>query len=185
MWDKIDSIIPPDTEIWYKSTDGEIVTPEGVSNIVSNTYKDGWGKIKCSSKITSIGNGFMQAKTNLLEIYMPDTLKTFGFFAFRQASAVKKIRVGRDFRYGDTYFLESSGVKELIIHSENNVEFKNRCFIYVNIDNMFISAPTYTVSGQWFSQATIHNTWVPGDLLTVYSDSRFNARDITKYKLSI
>lgn len=183
MWDKIDSIIPPDTEIWYKSTDGKIVTPQGVSNIVSNTYEDGWGKIKCSSKITSVGNNFMSSKPNLLEIYMPDTFEAFGYFGFRGTTTVKKIRLGKNFYYcGNQYCFESCGVKDLIIHSERNVAFTDRCFIYVNIDNMFISAPTYTTSGGWFNQSTIHNTWVPRDLLTVYSDSRFNARDITKYK---
>lgn len=49
---------PANDEIWYKSLDGNIVTPYSTSalpTIVSNTYIDGKGVIKFASDITSIG----------------------------------------------------------------------------------------------------------------------------------
>ena len=48
----------PNDEIWYTSTDGNIVTPYSVDalpSIVSNTYVDGKGIIKFATDVTSIG----------------------------------------------------------------------------------------------------------------------------------
>ena len=50
---------PANNEIWYTSSDGNIVTPYSASalpTIVSNTYVDGKGIIKCASDITSISD---------------------------------------------------------------------------------------------------------------------------------
>lgn len=49
---------PANDEIWYTSSDGNIVTPYRTSSlpeIVSNTYSDGKGVIKFATDVTSIG----------------------------------------------------------------------------------------------------------------------------------
>ena len=74
---------PANDEIWYTSSDGNIVTPEAGSlpTIVSNTYVDGKGLIKCDSDITSIGNSaFDNAK--LTSITIPDSVTSIGIYAF-------------------------------------------------------------------------------------------------------
>lgn len=49
---------PPNDEIWYTSSDGNIVTPyraNSLPTIVSNTYSNGKGVIKFASDVTTIG----------------------------------------------------------------------------------------------------------------------------------
>lgn len=48
----------PNDEIWYTTTDGNIVKPYRTSSlptIVSNTYVDGKGVIKFATDVTTIG----------------------------------------------------------------------------------------------------------------------------------
>jgi hypothetical protein len=51
---------PEDNEIWYTSTDGNIITPYKKdvfgANIVSNTYENGKGIITFDGEVTSIGD---------------------------------------------------------------------------------------------------------------------------------
>ena len=50
---------PANNEIWYTSSDGNIVTLNRTSSlpsIVSNTYVDGKGIIKFATDVTSIGD---------------------------------------------------------------------------------------------------------------------------------
>ena len=67
----------PNSEIWYTSTDGNIVEPsqsigQGWPNIISNTYKNGKGIIKFASNITSIVANAFYNKNTLNSIIMPD-----------------------------------------------------------------------------------------------------------------
>lgn len=51
---------PADDELWYTSSDGNIVTPNVIGalpTIISNTYENGKGIIKCDRVITNIGTG--------------------------------------------------------------------------------------------------------------------------------
>ena len=80
--------LPPANEIWYTSTDGEVVTPfweideEGNSvfnaNIISNTYENGKGVITFDSDVTSIGYGAFAMRTNLKSIIIPNSVTVIG-----------------------------------------------------------------------------------------------------------
>lgn len=68
---------PANDEIWYTSSDGNIVTPYQASSlptIVSNTYSDGKGLIKCASVITSIGNDAFHNCTTLTSVTIPNSV---------------------------------------------------------------------------------------------------------------
>lgn len=78
--------VPPDNEIWYTSTDGNIVTPTGLPNIISNTYENGKGVLKfIPSSSTFVPNGGWTngyKGTNLLTINIPanTTILSAGVF---------------------------------------------------------------------------------------------------------
>ena len=75
--------MPPNNEIWYTSSDGNVVTPmkrefrvgtiiplpneEYISifgaNLISNTYKDGKGIIKFNREVTKVGDLFYDSET--------------------------------------------------------------------------------------------------------------------------
>ncbi len=92
----------PSDEIWYTSSDGNIVTPSayGWPNIISNTYSDGKGVIKFSSNITQIGNdsynkntSTFYGKSTLQTITIPSNITVLGDYAFCLCSSLKDINL--------------------------------------------------------------------------------------------
>ena len=70
---------PANDEIWYTSSDGNIVTPNAdtLPTIVSNTYVDGKGLIKCASDITSIGSVY-QNNSRIVSVTIPNSVISIG-----------------------------------------------------------------------------------------------------------
>lgn len=76
----------PNNEIWYTSTDGNIVNPYttnafGVS-IISNTYVDGRGIIVCGADITELKGNAMRVCTTLESIVLPNSVTKTGTAVF-------------------------------------------------------------------------------------------------------
>ncbi len=73
-------------EIWYTSTDGNIVEPYKTdvfgANIVSNTYENGRGVILFDSNINAIGDYAFQGCHTLQTITLPNSIKAIRTFAF-------------------------------------------------------------------------------------------------------
>ena len=86
-------------EIWYTSSDGNIVTPYSYSevvfgaNIVSNTYSNGKGVIKFDSDVTSIGGSAFYRCTSLTSIVIPDSVTLIGDSAFYVCSRLKSVTI--------------------------------------------------------------------------------------------
>ena len=78
--------LPPANEIWYYSTDGEVVIPDATdvfgANIVSNTYENGKGVITFDGDVTSIGDQAFYYCTSLTSITIPDSVTSIGYEAF-------------------------------------------------------------------------------------------------------
>jgi len=86
-------------EIWYTSTDGNIVEPSnprgfGGVNIVSNTYVKGKGVIVFDGELTTIGNGAFQDDTwsyRLLTVSLPEGITSIGENAFFDCGGLTSI----------------------------------------------------------------------------------------------
>ena len=76
----------PNNEIWYTSSDGNIVTPYAAdvfsANIVSNTYENGQGKIVFDGVVTSIGGSALYSCSRLTSITIPNSVTSIGESAF-------------------------------------------------------------------------------------------------------
>ena len=84
----------PNDEIWYTSSDGNVVTPHATNafgaNIISNTYENGKGVIKFDAPITSIGyNAFY--KSPLTSVTVPDGVTSIGQNAFYECTSLTSI----------------------------------------------------------------------------------------------
>ncbi len=70
--------VPANNEIWYTSTDGNIVEPHDSSvfgaNIVSNTYENGKGVITFDGEVTKIGDNAFYECQSLTSITIPDSV---------------------------------------------------------------------------------------------------------------
>ena len=91
-----DTTTPPANEIWYTSTDGEVVTPFNADafgvNILSNTYEDGKGVITFDGDVTTIGEGAFAYCESLASVTIPDSVTEIGYGAFNCCSSLAEFR---------------------------------------------------------------------------------------------
>ena len=93
-------------EIWYTSTDGNIVTPysgerndfrsiESLfgANLVSNTYKNGVGKLVFDATITLVGEAAFYQIDNLETITLPNGIKQLGGYVFAYTNYLRTIKL--------------------------------------------------------------------------------------------
>ena len=96
----------PNNEIWYTSTDGEIVEPYSGENnnyadalttfgvnIVSNTYVDGKGVIEFDGDVTIIGDAAFWDCDNIKNIILPNSITTIGGVSFFDCDNLEVITI--------------------------------------------------------------------------------------------
>lgn len=111
---------PANNEIWYTSSDGNIVTPFKESTtlptIVSNTYVDGKGVIKCASDITSIGKQAFLYRDSLTSVTIPNSVTSIGVGAFSHCSSLTSATIPNNVTsIRDDTFFNCIGLLSIII----------------------------------------------------------------------
>ena len=95
--DNEDGDLPPANEIWYTSTDGEVVTPYNAYafgvNILSNTYKNGVGIITFDGDVTSIGDCAFAFCESLASVTISDSVTSIGNMAFKDCTSLTSITI--------------------------------------------------------------------------------------------
>ena len=111
---------PANNEIWYTSTDGEVVMPNATdvfgANIVSNTHENGKGIIKFDAPVTSIGDYAFSDCSNLTSVTIPDSITSIGTFAFKNCSSLTSIIIPDSVtEIGEQAFLSCSSLTSITI----------------------------------------------------------------------
>lgn len=86
----------PNNEIWYTSSDGNIIKPVRNlfgSKIISNTYENNIGIIRAENDITKIGNPTFNGSSNLVSISIPSKTTTIEANAFRKCQNLTSITI--------------------------------------------------------------------------------------------
>lgn len=83
----------PNNQIWYTSSDGNIVAPYETevfgATIKSNVYENGKGIITFDGDVTTIGRSAFAECTSLLNITIPNSTISIGDFAFKNCESLE------------------------------------------------------------------------------------------------
>lgn len=145
--------------ITYTSSDNKVVVPYneyafGGVNIVSNTYKDGEGKIVFNGDVTTIGfNAFYNCST-LTSIDLPDTATTVGQYAFSGCTALTDIDFGVGVKSVATLALENCTAIKTLKVPDNITSIATGAFKGCKFVNVILGDGLTTISNELFSGMT-------------------------------
>ena len=140
----------PNNQIWYTSTDGEIVKPYNQTafnvSIVSNIYENGHGIISFDGDVTTIGNFAFSRCRSLESVTIPDSVTEIGNSAFYYCRSLTSITIPDNVTsIGYEAFRDCSSLQEF------NGKFASedgRCLIIDGVLNSFAigcGATEYTI----------------------------------------
>jgi len=88
--------MPPNNEIWYTSSDNDVVIPNDANvfgaNIVNNSYIDGKGVITFDGDVTLIGDEAFWFCTTLTSITIPDSVTSVYSSAFAYCTSLGEFK---------------------------------------------------------------------------------------------
>ena len=106
-------------EIWYTSSDGNIVTPYRINSlqtIVSNTYVDGKGIFKFERDATIIGDSAFRSCITLTSMMIPNSIYYISDGAFYSCTNLRTINLHNNIiNIGDSAFYGCSGLTTITI----------------------------------------------------------------------
>ena len=109
---------PPDNEIWYTTTNGEI-TDLSIGEdfeILSHSYNNGRVVLKFRDSVTSIGEGAFYDCDNLTSITIPNSVTSIGSCAFNGCSNLTSITIPNSVTsIGQVAFEGCSNLKSITI----------------------------------------------------------------------
>ncbi len=125
--DRIQAIGPasqPDNEIWYTSTDGQVVLPDDTGAFgaifLSNEYKDGKGVLRFDGPVTKVGEGAFLNCGTLREAILPKTVTTIGDGAFYNAAGLERVHIPKLVSsIGVQVFQKASSIARITVDPEN------------------------------------------------------------------
>ena len=188
----------PNNEIWYTSSDGNIVKPNNTSalpTIVSNTYSAGKGVIKCASDITSIGDNAFFDCTNLTSIEIPNSVTSIGDNAFYYCTGLTSIEIPNSVTsIGNQAFNYCNGLTSIII--PNSVtSMGNYPFAYCSgLTNIVVEDGNHSYDSRENCNAIIEtphhylvagcrNTIIPNSIKHIQTDAFAGCSDLTSIEI--
>lgn len=109
----------PQTEIWYISSDEQIIEPDNDdfgAKILSNTYENGKGVIKFDDIVTRVGDSAFSYSKRLVRIAVPESVTKIGDSAFSGCEALVKFSIPKNVtELGYGIFSTCTSLEQVII----------------------------------------------------------------------
>ncbi len=107
----------PENVIKYRTMDLSVTTPhKAIGELVSNEYKDGWGRMEFAQPVTSIPAAAFYENTNLVSIELSNKVTSIGGDSFKGCSNLISATTGNGITsIGERAFEGCSSLKEFAI----------------------------------------------------------------------
>ena len=146
-------IVIPNNQIWYTSTDGNIITPRKInvfgSNIISNEYEDGKGIITFDGDVTMIGDYAFNECSSITSITIPNSTTTIGRQAIDGCTSLTSIIIPKNVTtiIGESLCGDCESLASIIVEEGNSVyDSRENCnAIIETASNKLISGCKNTV----------------------------------------
>ena len=168
-----------DNEIWYTSSDGNIVTPYQASSlpeIDTNTYGDGKGVIKFKTDVTSIGIQAFYRRTGLTSVTIPNSVTSIGQEAFYGCTNLTSVTIGNNVTsIGQQAFYRCTGLASITIpNSVTSIGYQTfyGCTNLTSITCEATTPPTVQ-SSTWISVTKSIPVYVPADSVSLYQQAQY------------
>lgn len=158
-------VIQPNNEIWYTTTDGNIVTPQNSPALISNTYNNGKGVMAFYNDITEIEYRAFYYNNNLASISLPNSVVTINVSAFEGCENLNNITMSNNVAEIGAYALyQCANLPEITIPNSvvgfgflalsrcsslesfygKYASFDGRCIVIDNVLTFFAPAGLYS-----------------------------------------
>ena len=171
---------PNNNEIWYTSSDNNIVTPYSTSafgaNIISNTYENGLGVITFDAGVTTIGDRAFYQCSSLTEITIPDSVTSIGFQAFQYCESLTSITIPDSVtEIGERAFYQCSSLASVDL-GNGVTSIGESAFQYcTSLNSVYCNSITPPAGGSFMfsNNASGHTIYVPMASVEVYKSAQF------------
>ena len=181
------SIVQSNNEIWYTSTDGNVVNPSNEdafsANIESNIYENGRGIITFDKDITEIGDAAFQNCSKLLSVTIPNGVTHIGASAFNLCVSLSKINISDSVTdIGAGAFNDCSGLIEMEIPEGlkgiEHITFSG-CS---NLKNIIIpEGVTYIATGAFADCRSLTSISLPDSVTEIASDAFYGCSSLVAF----
>ncbi len=153
------TLMPANNEIWYTSTDGNIVTPYETNafgvNIVSNTYENGKGIIKFDGDVTKIGDHAFEECIGIESVSFPKSVTLIGKYAFSCCTSLQSVAIPNSVTsIGAAAFCECSALTDVQIPN-SVVAIGDSAFGCTSITDILIPESVYTIGAFAFYESPL------------------------------
>ena len=149
--------ISPSNQIWYTSSDGNVVTPYETdyfdANIVSNTYSDGKGVITFDGDITMIGNDAFYKCSSLTSVTIPDSVTKIKSDAFQGCTSLTSANIPYgvttigQWAFYECYNLTGITIPDSVTTIGDSTFYKCTSLTSITIPNSVISIGNWVFDG--------------------------------------
>ena len=152
--------MPADNQIWYTSTDNNVVTPT-TGNDVSNTYINGKGVITFSNNLSEVPQNMFKGSLTLSSVTLPKSIRTIGKYAFQGCSALSSVTM-------------QDGVTSI-----SSYAFKSCAFTEITLPNTLTS-----IDNQAFASCKLTTITIPNSVTTIGPNVFYNCSSLTSVTIS-
>lgn len=165
----IDTSTQPNNEIWYTTTDGNVIQPyqtEGFdANIVSNVYENGKGIITFDAPLTKMevyddygvfdGEGSSDIANRLTSISLPSSVTSIGNYAFSHCTSLTSVTIPSSVTsIGDSAFSNCDSLTSIDIPSGVTSIGSSTFYYCWNLTSIYIPSSVTSIGDNAFWKCT-------------------------------